>query len=78
VRTNVFWVVAQVLKHADPNLDLFEFATACDVPEGYIRTRHGEQNGMITAGIRFSDVEGRFARLPALLEENPSWPDAAG
>ncbi|WP_460363935.1 hypothetical protein [Actinocorallia lasiicapitis] len=31
VRTNVVWVVAQVLAHADNNLDPVEFAVACGV-----------------------------------------------
>lgn len=77
VRTNVFWVVAQVLKHEDPNLDLHEFAAACGVPDEYVRTRNGRLNGLITAGIRFSDRENSLARLPRLLEENPNWPAEA-
>lgn len=75
VRTNAFWVVAQVLKHEDPNLDLYEFAAACGVPDEYIHTRNGRRNGMITAGIRFADPEQKRARGPVLLEENPDWPD---
>lgn len=31
VRTNVMWVAAQVLGHADPNFDVHEFAEACGV-----------------------------------------------
>lgn len=77
VRTNVFWVVAQVLKHEDPNLDLHEFAAACGVPDEYVRTRNGRLNGLITAGIRFSDRKNSLARLPRLLEENPNWPAEA-
>jgi hypothetical protein len=69
--------VAQVLKHEDPNLDLYEFAAACGVPDEYIHTRNGRQNGMITAGIRFADPEKKRARGPVLLEEHPEWPEGA-
>lgn len=78
VRTNAFWVVAQVLKHEDPNLDLFEFAAACGVPDEYIHTSRGAQNGTITAGIRFVDSAGERARPPALIEDNPDWPETSG
>ncbi len=50
VRTNVMWVVGQVLLEDDPNLDVFEFAQACgvntDTPSGRPRSGH------ITAGFR--------------------------
>lgn len=50
VRTNVMWVVAQVLLNADPNLDPYEFAEACGVNT---RTRSGRpRSGHITAGLR--------------------------
>ncbi len=52
LRTNVMWVAAQVLKHADPNLDEHEFAEACGVPRSLTHTRRGHQSGVITAGIR--------------------------
>lgn len=52
IRTNVMWVTAQVLKHADPNLDLHEFAVACGVSRRHTHTKRGGQNGMIEAGIR--------------------------
>jgi len=52
LRTNVMWVAAQVLKHADPNLDVHEFAEACGVPRSVTHTRRGHQSGAITAGIR--------------------------
>ncbi|WP_159800889.1 hypothetical protein [Arthrobacter zhaoguopingii] len=55
IRTNVMWVAAQVLKHADPNLDLHEFAEACGVPRRFTHTKHGQLNGMIDAGIRMRD-----------------------
>ncbi|MDP9866633.1 MULTISPECIES: hypothetical protein [Streptosporangium] len=31
VKTNVMWVTAQVLGHADPNFDIHEFARLCGV-----------------------------------------------
>ncbi len=52
IRTNVMWVTAQVLKHADPNFDLHEFAVACGVPRRYTHTKSGGRNGTIEAGIR--------------------------
>jgi hypothetical protein len=51
VRMNVMWVTAQVLGHADPNFNEYEFAEACGVE---IRTRHGRLNGGISAGLRKS------------------------
>lgn len=58
VRTNVMWVVAQVLLHADPNLDPYEFAEACGVKT---TTRSGRpRSGHITAGLRH-DHQGGYA-----------------
>ncbi len=57
VRTNVMWVVAQALGHADPNLDPYEFAEACGVDT---RTPSGRpRSGHITAGLRY-DASGRL------------------
>lgn len=54
VRTNVMWVAAQVLGHADPNFDVFEFAEWCGVDT---RTSSGRpRSGHIPAGLR-RDVE---------------------
>lgn len=55
VRTNVMWVTAQVLLHADPNLDLHEYAEACGVPHRITRNRNGQRSGSIPAGIRFDE-----------------------
>jgi hypothetical protein len=44
VRTNVMWVVAQVLGHADSTLDPIEFAAACGV--------NHLAPGIIKAGLR--------------------------
>lgn len=58
VRANVMWVVAQVLGHADPNFDEYEFAEACGVNT---RTRSGRRDGSISAGLRRTS-DGRFCR----------------
>jgi hypothetical protein len=56
IRMNVMWVVAQVLGHADPNLDLYEFAEECGVDT---RTPSGRpKSGVITAGLRYSESGG--------------------
>ena len=52
VQTNVMWVVAQVLGHADPNFDPVEFARACGITD--------LTSGEIEAGLR--SREGRFCR----------------
>lgn len=57
VRTNVMWVAAQVLGHADQNFDVYEFAEACGVGT---RTSRGQKNGAIEAGLR-KDQHGRYA-----------------
>ena len=56
VRLNVMWVVAQVLGHADPNFDPYEFAEACGVDT---RTPSGRpKSGVITAGLRYAEPGG--------------------
>ena len=57
LRTNVVWVVGQVLSYEDPNLDLHEFAAAAGVPRRITHTTSGRPSGGITAGIR-SDAGG--------------------
>ena len=52
VRTNVMWVTAQVLLHADPNLNLLEYAQACRVPHWMTHRRDGTPSGALSAGIR--------------------------
>ncbi|SKZ39448.1 Uncharacterised protein [Mycobacteroides abscessus subsp. massiliense] len=52
VRTNVMWVTAQVLKHLDPNLDLHEYAEACDVPRRITHRSNGSRSDAIRYGIR--------------------------
>ncbi len=69
VRTNVMWVTAQVLKHADPNLDLHEYAAACGVPPSITHRRSdGKPSGAIDAGIRV-DEHGRAVRSPVEDQE---------
>ncbi|MGH8909803.1 MAG: hypothetical protein ACRD0K_25745 [Egibacteraceae bacterium] len=63
VRTNVMWVVAQVLGHCDPNFDEYEFAEACGVDT---RTSGGRRDGGIRAGLRI-DTDGRYHH-PGTLE----------
>ena len=58
LRINVVWVTAQVLMHADPNLDLAEFALACGVDRDFIYKSGRRVNGWLTNGIRV-DMEGR-------------------
>lgn len=59
VRTNVMWVVAQVLRHSDPNLDLHEFAQACGIPSWITHNVDGRPSGTISAGIRVDHETGR-------------------
>jgi hypothetical protein len=67
VRTNVMWVTAQVLGYYDPNFDVYEFAEACGVD---IRTRRGDRDGSIKAGLR--EQYGRYAR-PGTWEFDPEF-----
>ncbi|OLR92607.1 hypothetical protein [Actinokineospora bangkokensis] len=60
VQTNVMWVVAQVLRHADPNLDVYEFAEACGIPT---HTNSGARNRGIEYGLRWaSHADGTVTR----------------
>lgn len=66
IRLNVMWVTAQVLAHADPNLDVYEFAEACGVDT---RTPTGRpRSGHIPYGLRGNPISGYAA--PGSLE----WP----
>jgi len=55
VRLNVMWVTAQVLGHADPNFDVYEYAEACGVNT---LTRYGRKDGGIVAGLRIDWSDG--------------------
>lgn len=58
VRLNVAWVVCQVLKYYDPNLNEHEFVEACGVPHSLTRRKDGSPSAAITYGLRF-DAEGK-------------------
>ncbi|MFD8531542.1 hypothetical protein ACFV0L_29390 [Streptosporangium canum] len=62
VRMNVMWVAAQVLGHADPNFNVYEFAEACGVDT---QTRTGRQDGGIEAGLR---KNGARYQQPGVLD----------
>jgi hypothetical protein len=64
VRMNVMWMTAQVLGHADPNFDVYEFAEACGVDT---RNSRGGKNGGILAGLRVHD--GRYDK-PGTFESS--------
>lgn len=69
LRANVMWVTAQVLKHADPNLDLHEYAAACGVPRSITHRTDGSRSGAITYGLRWDDAEATLAATPGA----PMW-----
>ncbi|GAA0983032.1 hypothetical protein GCM10009555_053940 [Acrocarpospora macrocephala] len=62
LRMNVMWATAQVLGHADPNFDIYEYAEACGVNT---RNSRGGKNGVIEAGIRRH--QGRYQQ-PGTLD----------
>lgn len=69
LRTNVMWVVAQVLKHEDPNLNLWEFAAACGVPQSVTQRSNGSPSGTISNGLRWNDTAMKSAAEPGA----PRW-----
>lgn len=69
LRTNVVWMVAQVLKHEDPNLDLWEFAAACGVPRSITHRSNGSPSGTISNGLRWNDTAMTSAAEPGA----PMW-----
>jgi hypothetical protein len=62
VRTNVMWVTAQVLMHADPNFDVHEYAEACGVPTRLLYNSDGRKSKGIINGLRIDWVTGRAAK----------------
>lgn len=52
VRTNVMWVTAQVLLHADPNFSIEEFAVACGIPRRITHRTDGRFSGALAGGLR--------------------------
>ncbi|WP_125677349.1 hypothetical protein [Amycolatopsis sp. WAC 04182] len=78
VRTNVMWVAAQALGHADPNFDVFEFAEWCGVDT---RTPAGRpRSGHILAGLRHDSETGTIDRPgdPEIWDEAPAEPAPTG
>ena|SRR5690625_88499 len=61
LKLNVGWVVAQVLMHEDPNLDIDEFAIACGLPRNITHRKDGHISGALAAGIRFNSETGLVA-----------------
>ena len=57
IRTNVMWVTAQVLRHADPNLDLIEYAVACGVPRTITHRKNGSTSDVIHYGLRWAEPD---------------------
>lgn len=55
------WVVAQVLMHEDPSLDIGEFAMACGLPRHLTHRKDGQISGALEAGIRFDSETGLVA-----------------
>lgn len=64
IRVNVVWVVAQVLKSEDPNLDLMEFGKACGVHAEYLKP------GIMQYGVRGLDTEG-YTESPEMFAGEP-------
>jgi hypothetical protein len=70
VRTNVMWVVAQVLLYNDPNFNVHEFAEAAGVPEDIRLTSRGKLSGAIAYGLRWSSGSGKVS-----APGDPNYPD---
>jgi len=64
LRTNVMWVTAQVLKHADPNLDLHEYAAACGVPRSITHRSNGSPSDAIVYGVRWNPTDDSSVQKP--------------
>lgn len=62
VRTNVMWVVAQVLLYNDPNFDPHEFAEAAGVPASIRLTSRGKPSGAIDHGLRQRQSTGEVSQ----------------
>jgi hypothetical protein len=64
LRTNVMWATAQVLKNADPNLDLHEYAAACGVPRSITHRTNGQHSDAIFYGLRWKDSQAEVLDTP--------------
>ena len=54
---NVAAVLAQVLRHNDPNLPLQEFFEACGVSHRLTRTSSGRESGALKAALRWTEPD---------------------
>lgn len=70
IRTNVMWVVAQVLSYNDPNFNVHEFAEAAGVPDSIRLTSRGKLSGAIAYGLRHNSASGRYS-----APGDPTFPD---
>lgn len=64
LRTNVAWVVGQVLAYSDPNFDIDEFVSACGVPRSITHRTNGSRSGVIENGLRWRDFHNRALHAP--------------
>lgn len=64
VRINVAWVTAQVLKHADPNLDLHAYLNACGVCRSVTHRTDGSRSDFVTFGLRWDDTQNKIPMRP--------------
>lgn len=64
LRTNVAWVVGQVLAYSDPNFDINEFVSACGVPRSITHRTNGSRSGVIENGLRWRDYRDRALYAP--------------
>lgn len=71
IRTNVMWVTAQVLLHADHNFPVAEFAIACGIPRRITHRSDGKISGALAGGLRI--VNGKPAH-PGTWESDASSP----
>ena len=69
IRTNVMWVVAQVLLYNDPNFNIHEFAEAAGISASIRLTSRGQLSGGMPHGLRWS-METREVSAPG----NPNYP----
>jgi hypothetical protein len=73
VRTNVMWVAAQVLGHADPNFDVHEFAEACGINTSRSAGRAWIENGLRTqAGLYMQPGTWKFDPLTEVVTTDTS------
>lgn len=69
IRTNVAWVVGQVLGYSDPNFDIDEFVAACGIPRWITHRANGSRSGVVTNGLRWKESHTRALYAPGA----PMW-----